>query len=97
MVAASIMAPPVLAGGAIDIADVSRLSTDQLRAEVERLKRLVEEESARRSHKKKSSVVIRSLDDVDEAYPSRSATPSEDDYGCGTSTFLEKPSTKKCS
>lgn len=81
MVASSTMAPPAAAVGAISFADVEGLSTEELRAEVERLKRLVLEETANLS-KKKSSVVIQSLDDIDEAYPSRSATPSSEGFGC---------------
>lgn len=74
------MGPPATAGGAVSFGDVESLSTEELRAEVERLKRLVQEEGAFLL-KRKSGVVIQSLDDVDEAYPSRSATPSDEDYG----------------
>ena len=80
MLTTSKMKPPAVAGGPAGFGDVEQLSTEELRAEVERLRRLVLEEGAYLL-KKKSGVVIQDLDDVDEAYPSRSATPSDEDYG----------------
>lgn len=80
MVSSSKMAPPVPAGGGFSVGDVELLSTDELRAEVQRLKRMMQDEAAYLITRK-SGVVIQSLDDVDEAYPSRAATPSEEDYG----------------